>query len=588
MKAINNCYSFIIKSVKEVFTVSKGLFLTIYLVAFIQGILNSFPIILMQVLFDQIEKISSSQISVYSVLRTIFIMFVVKCIIQVMADLGNFLYEYHHMKVIHKLTNRLNNHIGLINAISFEDKELLDQIEKAYQGTGQVRKLVDTVLMLLLNYLPSLIVVGAYLYKAKPVLIIILLLIFLPVLISEISKAKLFTDLEDELAPLNRKIQTYNDYLIGRKFFKETRLLGTFQFFLKRLNEAIKIRNEAMWKITFITDIRELGTKFLSLGGYISILIILYISVLKKEISIGYFAAIFTSLDSLFFMMEEIVSSLVGGVAQVTGKIKNYFKFREVTPLTKEGISLKYHDSIILENVCFSYPNSSNIALHNVNLKVGRGESIAVVGENGSGKTTLVRLLAGIYSPTDGKIFYNGVESNKYNPFELFYNTSAVFQNYGKYDLSLEDNIKISNLDSDKNVDFILNDLEMEIPKGIYPEGIKTMLSREFGGIDLSGGQWQKIAIARGGYRDKDLLLLDEPTSAIDPIEEAVLYTKFQKLIRGRMSFIVTHRLGAARISDKIIVMKKGKIVGIGKHMELLNTCDEYKKMWLAQSEQYT
>ena len=193
----------------------------------------------------------------------------------------------------------------------------------------------------------------------------------------------------------------------------------------------------------------------------------------------------------------------------------------------------------------------------------------------------------GLYAPSEGEIYYNNVSSKKLN----YKNISAVFQNYCKYNMTLSENIEIAQPEKD-STSCILNDVCQQAGVHLYDEsyknGFDTMLGRDFGGTELSGGQWQRIAIARSLFRDSQLIVLDEPTAAIDPFEETRLYNNFINLCRDKTAILVTHRLGSAKIADRIIVMKDGKIIQDGTHDQLIQINGEYKTMYNAQSKWYT
>jgi len=223
---------------------------------------------------------------------------------------------------------------------------------------------------------------------------------------------------------------------------------------------------------------------------------------------------------------------------------------------------------------------------------VHKGETIAIVGVNGSGKSTLTRLLTGLHLPTSGEMLVDGRNADGIAPKSLYRGISAVFQKYQSYKMTVEENVRISDMETanDKTapaVTDVLEKADFPIDSEKLTEGLQTMLGKDFGGIDLSGGQWQRLAIARGLYRDHDMIILDEPTAAIDPLEEADIYRKFAEISAGRTAFIVTHRLGSAQIADRIIVMDGGHIVDMGTHEELMQREGRYREMYHAQAKWY-
>ena len=211
---------------------------------------------------------------------------------------------------------------------------------------------------------------------------------------------------------------------------------------------------------------------------------------------------------------------------------------------------------------------------------IKENETVAVVGGNGAGKSTLARIILGIFTPERGEIEIGGQRID--GGHHAFRYISSVFQKFNRYKLDVRENIILSDFNEEEDYCEALR----QVDDGMNIES-DVVLSRDFDGIDLSGGQWQKIAIARGIHKKAEILLLDEPTAAIDPVQESSLYDRFIKISENRTSIIITHRLGIAKVADRIIVLKEGKIVESGTHQELLEKRGEYYLMWTAQTDWY-
>jgi ATP-binding cassette subfamily B protein len=241
--------------------------------------------------------------------------------------------------------------------------------------------------------------------------------------------------------------------------------------------------------------------------------------------------------------------------------------------------------------VSFTYPGAARKAVDNVTLAIRHGETVAIVGENGAGKTTLARLITGLYRPGEGEVRHGGINTQTVSAASLFKNMSAVFQKYQRDQMTLRENIGISCADKQINehtaLDEICAQAGVDINGGSFPDGCETMLSREFDGVDLSGGEWQRVAIARGFFRAHNFILLDEPTAAIDPLEETQIYNRFAEISRGKTAVAVTHRLGSVSLADRILVMKDGKLAEQGTHAELLKAGGEYARLYKSQEQWY-
>ena len=349
--------------------------------------------------------------------------------------------------------------------------------------------------------------------------------------------------------------------------------------------------NTAVWKTQKKAAMLDFGFQTLHLFGYIGVFGLAFLLMLRGAISIGAFAAVFAAIDTMFASMAYLIGDHIGSITDGMGEIRNFLRFLEITPAVRESQCLDKKSVICLQNVSFRYPNANVDSLRNIHLQIQPGETIAIVGENGAGKSTLVKLIMGLYAPSTGTVQYGDVDIKHVSYSALFTRMSGVFQKYAKYALSLRDNVAISDFDSmesDAEIEKVLRKVHVnQDDTGIFPEGLHTMLSREFDGVELSGGQWQRIAIARGMYRDSDLIILDEPTAAIDPIEESLVYEEFARMTEGKTAVIVTHRIGSAKIANRIVVMQDGGIAEVGTHAQLLANHGVYADMYEAQAKWY-
>jgi ATP-binding cassette subfamily B protein len=263
----------------------------------------------------------------------------------------------------------------------------------------------------------------------------------------------------------------------------------------------------------------------------------------------------------------------------------NFLRFLDLPEHKGEDGALNASESIVFDNVTYTYPGALKPAVSGLSFKIGPRDTIAIVGENGAGKTTLVKLLMGLLLPDSAEVTIGRRSTLKASPGSLFGGQSAVFQNYQRYWMTLSKNIRISETKKEAPPDEAA--AKADLSADSLPDGMDTVLSKEFGGIDLSGGQWQRVAIARGLYRSHDFIVLDEPTAAIDPIEETKVYEEFAKMSKGKTAVIVTHRLGSARIANRIFVLDGGHIDDVGTHEELVAAGGLYARMFKAQAQWY-
>ncbi|GAA0070805.1 ABC transporter ATP-binding protein [Clostridium sardiniense] len=510
---------------------------------------------------------------------------------QMLNGISNFMGSSWWSKVAGYITSIVNNKVGNTDSISFEDTNVLDDINKVHEGVRNSIGLIGVITMIACMYIPYFLFMGIYLYNLKPILAVALIFIFIPVALTQFIRIKVFSKLEDEVAPIRREYKYYEECIGSREYFKETRILGAFGYFKNLYLDSLKLLNKKVWCAEKKIRSMELGMKVLTLLGYIGVLYLLFICLINGDISVGAFGAVFSSIGMLFSIMEEVICRHIGEVTQNLGTVRNFIRFLELPERKGEEVEIKDVPDIKLDNVSFAYPSSNKLSIENINLHIKSGETIAIVGENGAGKTTLVKLMIGLYLPTEGDILVDGFNTKEVSQKSLYKEVSAVFQRYQRYKMTFGENISISNIEyvDDYNVDkdIALKKADLTMNKEIFKDGYDTMLSREFNGVDLSGGQWQRVAIARGFYSNHNMIVLDEPTAAIDPVEESKIYNKFKEMSYGNTAIIVTHRLGSAKIADRIVVMDNGKIVECGTHEELINKEGKYREMYNAQSKWY-
>ena len=278
-----------------------------------------------------------------------------------------------------------------------------------------------------------------------------------------------------------------------------------------------------------------------------------------------------------------------GAIPQLFGDIQNYYHFLDIKgeslPAAQSSVQLTH--KIEMSQVSFSYPNAKTPALDQINLTIKKGETVAVVGENGSGKTTLSKLLLGMYHPAAGVVSWDGSDLRTVTTSALAGQTAIVTQKPARLKLSLAESIALQDTPGRSNEEIREILRQAGLPQLAESPDLFLQLGKEFGGIDLSGGEWQKLALARCIYKDAPVCVLDEPTSALDPTTEVSILKNFISISKEKTSVIITHRIGICRYADKIIVLKNGRIVQEGTHEQLVNVSGEYRTMYQNQSQWY-
>lgn len=586
-----------------IFKAAPALFAVNVVLSVFHGISWGAETVAEQHFFDRAVRMASGEASFAQALWALALLGLAAVACQVLNGAANFLPGVVEGKAGALLSLAIQEKIARLSPVVFEDTEKLDDINKAEQGKGAAFWFVYDVMAILTFYIPYFIFMGWYLFSLKPVLAAAIVIVFAPTAAAQLIRTKAFSNLEDESAPVRREYEYYEACMVSREYFKETRLLGGFFYFKKLYQETLSCLQKLKFKATMKSNLFELAMRMLTVAGYCGILLLLYDALMKGEVTVGAFAAVFNSIGMLYALMEEVICSHLAGLARDAGAIRNYLNFLELEERGGDMERAPGWGDIVLENVSFSYPMKGDRedaqaadraparhAVKNVSLTLKKGETLAVVGENGSGKSTLIRLITGLYQPDEGCVRINGMDAKRLAAGALFADTSAVFQKYQRYQMTLRENISISAPDqacAQAKLDRACGMAGTDGNGSAFPLGYETMLSREFDGVDLSGGQWQRVAIARGFYRDHALIILDEPTAAIDPYEETRIYNRFAEISRDKSTVIVTHRIGSVKLADRIVVMKAGEAVQIGTHEELLAQEGEYRRLYEAQEQWY-
>jgi len=552
---------------------------------------------LIRLLLDRLPLFAAGQISYQAVLITILLLGGVNIIDTLMNAAMNLSFETLARLADARMTETMGAKAGRLELIRFESAELFDGIEKAQAGRGRGFDAMETVLCALIFHGGYFLFLGLYLAQLEPVLVLGVFAAFLPVALSRAIRASAFYQTENKVASLRREFAHYEACLADRQYFKETRTTGAVPFFRRKYDQALAAYNRAMWRTELRAGAIDLGLKILTLAGYVGLLLLLVRFVIMGRISPGLFGAVYFAMDSIFKWFEELFDRL-GFAYENAAFGGNYLAFLETPERARGRAPLPPNHGVRLQQVSFRYPAASENAIEDVTLSIRPGETVAIVGENGAGKSSLVRLIAGLYHPDRGSVHVDGVDLRQADDATRFQRLSAVFQQYQRYRMTLLDNVRLAEwrdgtapageADERERVAAALTQAGFYQRRGAVPgSSLDVMLAREFGGVDLSGGEWQRVAIARGLYRPHDTIILDEPTAAIDPLEEDRVYRMFLDSARGKTAIIVTHRLGLARIADRILVMEKGRIVQDGSHAELIAADGPYARMFHAQAAWY-
>lgn len=485
-------------------------------------------------------------------------------------------------------------HAAILDLDQFEDSTFYDKLERARQQTVGRTVLLSQVF----SQVQDIITMGflaAGLVAFNPWLILLLLLAILPAFLGE----SYFNDqnyaLTRRQTPERRELD-YVRYLgASDDTAKEIKIFDLSGFLVNRFielsdkffiaNRRLAIRR-SVW-----------GTIFTIIGsaGYYGAYVVIIARSVTGKLSLGDLTFLAGSFRQLRSLLEGILTRFTS-VSQGAVFLSDLFEFFEMWPRMKQTGGMRQFPNPIklgftFENVGFKYTSAEQWANRHVSFTLHAGERLALVGENGAGKTTLVKLLTRLYDPTEGRILLDGVDLREYDLASLRMQTGIIFQDYLRYHMTLAENIAVGNITQKNNRPLIEAAAHQSLADTLaakFANSYEQVLGRRFNqGVELSGGEWQKVAIARAYMRDAQLLILDEPTAALDARAEYAVFQRFADLTRGKSAVLISHRFSTVRMADRILVLDKGELIEIGTHEELLSKDGRYAELFGLQAMGY-
>ena len=474
-----------------------------------------------------------------------------------------------------------------------ENSEFYDKLDRARTQTAGRVDLMSNVLGQAQTTISIFSLVVGLIYF-EPYLIVLLILSIFPSFINEVR----FSQQQYSLARSWTSERRELDYLrfIGAndKTAKEIKLFGLTTFLVERF-ETLATRYFKLNK-SLVVKRSSYGFLFNVLGSisyYAAYVFIIY-RVLSGGITLGELTFLSGSFNRLMSSLRDFFSKFTR-ISESSLYLKDYFDFLDIPSeyKNKEEVPMPQKIKIGFEfkNVYFGYPESDNQIVKDVSFTIKAGEKIAFVGQNGAGKTTLTKLLLRFYEPTSGEILLDGININRYNKADYQEYFGVLFQDFFKYEFSVKENIAIGKIDEINNYERILKAAELSLADEVVSElkyGYEQQLGKRFAkGQELSGGQWQKIALARAYMKNAEVMILDEPTSALDAKAESEVFERFIGLIKDKTSVIISHRFSTVRQADRILVLQEGKILESGTHNELMENNKLYAQLFTLQAEGY-
>jgi len=493
-----------------------------------------------------------------------------------------------------RLSVQIMEHAATLDLENFEDPEFYDSLQRARQQTvGRIGLLA--VLLGIGQSALSLVTLLGVLIVFNGWLVLMLVLAVLPSFIGETHFAGLSYSLLFKWTPERRELDYLRYVATSDVTAKEVKLFGLADYFTRKYERLADEFYEANRALSIKRAATSGGLTVVSTLGYYAAYVFIIVDTVRGFLTLGEL----TMLVGTFRQSRGMISGILLRSADVYRQslfLRDLFTFLEMKARTASPehpvpVPRPIRDGVVFENVGFRYPDKEDWALRGVSLRIGANERVALVGENGAGKTTLVKLLARLYDPTEGRILLDGIDLREYDVDELRGMIGVIFQDFVRYDLKVRENIAVGQIDAIGDQPRIVRAAEMSLADGVIAgleSGLDHMLGRRFkGGANLSGGEWQKVGLARAYMRDAQILILDEPTASLDARAEYQVFERFADLTEGRMAVLISHRFSTVRMADRIVVLEDGSVTEDGTHDELLVLSGRYAELFTLQAAGY-
>ncbi|MGB2733798.1 MAG: ABC transporter ATP-binding protein [Saprospiraceae bacterium] len=488
----------------------------------------------------------------------------------------------------------LMNKAATIDLSMYENPDFYDKLERARrQTTGRV-VLMSMVLSQFQDII-TILFLSAGLIAFEPWLIVLLIVAVLPSFISEAYFSRFSYSLVRSWTPQRREL----DYLryIGASVetAKEVKVFGLDHFLSKRFAKIADEYYQANKALAIKRTIWGTLLQLVSTTAYYGAYILIVIRTLAGALTIGDLTFLSGSFNRLQNQLQNILSTFTR-ITESALYLQDYYDFLAIEPLIMDQpgaiqapTTIKH--GVRFDKVGFKYPGTEIWALRNISFTLNAGEKLALVGENGSGKTTLVKLIARMYDPTEGTIYLDEVDIKKFSLATYRQMIGVIFQDFVRFNFKADENIAVGKIESLSEEETVISSAHLSLADAVIeklPAKYKQMLGRRFAdGVDLSGGEWQKIALARAYMRNASIVILDEPTAALDARAEFEVFKRFSELTAGKTAVIISHRFSTVRMADRILVLKNGQMLELGSHEELLAHQGLYHELFTLQAQGY-
>lgn len=584
------------ESLKLVWESAPGWATVNIIISVLQSLLPLALVYLIRLLIDDITQAASLATGGFSgsILWMILAVVIVYLLDEVSTDCSNYVRKKQSMKLEVYMYGLLHSKAIRLDLINFEHPAYYDCLSRATtEAPWRPNSILNNIVSMFRGLL-SLLLMAGLLVTLHWGLALLLLVVNIPGIWLRLHYADILYNFQREQTPEARKSAYFNWILTGDRPSRELRLFGTGNYFISLFKKSFLKQKEEEISIIGNRTVIELISDVVKASAILFMLLFIARQTINGALTLGQMAMFLLAFRQGMRYIKELFSSLAGLYEDslFIGDTFEFLNLKEyvvaLPPVIKPSDLTK---EISVENLSFTYPGNHVPSVNKVSFRINKGEIVALVGPNGAGKSTLVRLLTRLYDPDLGSVKYDGTDIRNMDPAEYRKYFSVVFQDFMLFNLSAGENIKIGNIESTEDGSKIrqsaseagVHELINNLPKG-YDTVIGNLFddSRE-----LSWGEWQKIALARALFRDAPVLILDEPSSALDAETEYEIFSRFRDIVKGRTSILITHRFTNVTLADRIIVIDKGAVAESGTHYELMNKQGMYFSMYTKQSSRF-
>lgn len=585
---------FIPRFFKEIWSVNPQLFL----VNLLCRLINSFaPVVILWVgkliideVIAQVAATDPDYTQLWNYVILEFVIAVVSDVIsRIIAITDGLLGDKYNIRSSETMIRKTSE----IDMSQLEDSEFYDKLERARQQTQGRVGLMSNALGQAQSIISIATLIAGLIYF-EPLLIVLLALSIIPLFINEIRFSGQQYSLSRSWTTERRELDYLRYIGANDKTAKEIKLFGLTDFIATRFRNLSEQYYSINKSITVKRSIYSALFNILGVICYYGAYIVIIRSVLLGEITIGELTFLSASFNRLRNNLQTFFSNFTR-ITESALYLKDYFDFVDLIIPDQDKNFLELPTEIKigfeLQDVHFGYPGSDTEVLKGVSFELRAGEKMAFVGQNGAGKTTLIKLMLRFYEPTQGAILLDGININQYNKAEFQQMFGVIFQDFFRYEFTLRENIAVGDILAVKDDQRIDNAAQLSLATEVIKDlqdGYETQLGKRFKkGQELSGGQWQKVALARAYMKDAMVMVLDEPTSALDAKAEYEVFERFIDLTKGKTSIIISHRFSTVRMADRILVLENGRILELGTHEELMKAPRLYAELFDLQAQGY-